>query len=109
MVLGSCLFLCILTFSMLILIFVIIGVVYFLVKNIISNKRWRFYLINILVVIIYNCIGWWYIFHFLDTGGASLGPGLLLMLVTGIHFGVSILLALIKVIRKSVKEQSHIK
>lgn len=44
-----------------------------------SKKIRKVYLINVLVILIYNLIGWGYIFNYLDAGGASLGPGLTLL------------------------------
>lgn len=50
-----------------------------------KKRLFKVYIINILVLVIYNCALWTYIFSYLDTGGASLGPGLMLLMFTGIH------------------------
>ncbi len=41
---------------------------------------------HLVVILLYNLFGWWYIFTYLDAGGASLGPGLYLLAVSGLHF-----------------------
>lgn len=93
---------------MLAFIFIVIGVLYFLMKQIINHKSSRFYSINIMLIIIYNVIGWWYIFEFLGTGGASLGPGMMLIFLTGVHLVLLILIAVIKGIINSGKEQNRL-
>jgi len=45
----------------------------------------NFYTINLLIVVLYNLILWLMIFNYYPTGGASLGPGLMLIAVTVSH------------------------
>ena len=68
---------------------------------------WRFCLINVIAIAVYNLAGWTYIFSFLDTGGASLGPGLMLMYVTVLHIVILFIVVVIGTISQSVKEQTH--
>ena len=61
-----------------------------------SKKTRKAYYINILVILIYNIIGWGYIFNYLDVGGASLGPGLTLLFLTGVHIIILILYFIVR-------------
>jgi hypothetical protein len=63
------------------------------------------YIANVIAIVIYNLVGWAYIFKYLNTGGASLGPGFLLILGTGLHIIVLFLIALIKMVVEVVKER----
>ena len=76
----------------------------------IGRNKWllRFYLINILIIIIYNLAGWGYLFNYMDAGGASLGPGLMLMFITGLHLIILVVFTGIKIIisRGRIKKTS---
>lgn len=50
-------------------------------------------------------MGWLYIINFLDTGGESLGPGLLAMFITALHIALLFIVIIVMRIRKAVKEQ----
>ncbi len=51
-----------------------------------QGKRLKgFYRVNLLLVVVYNTVGWWYIIKYLGEGGASLGPGLTLIFFSGVH------------------------
>jgi len=56
-----------------------------------DNRLRGFSKTNFLLVFAYNIAGWWYIIHYLDEGGASLGPGLTLMFFSGIHLAIAII------------------
>jgi hypothetical protein len=70
-----------------------------------GQKLWKFCLINALAIVIYNLIGWIYIFNSLN-GGASFGPGLVLMFITILHIVALFILVIVKGIIQSVKEQA---
>jgi len=70
---------------------------YLLIKLFNKKKELvKAYYINILIILIYNLIGWGYIFNYLDKGGASLGPGLILLFLTGVHIAILILYSIIR-------------
>lgn len=57
------------------------------------------FLIHLSLILLYNLIGWVYIFTYLDEGGADFGPGLYLLTVSGLHFafaGISYLIFLVR-------------
>jgi glucan phosphoethanolaminetransferase (alkaline phosphatase superfamily) len=66
---------------------------------------WRICWINVLIILIYNIIGWTYIFQYLDQGGESMGPGFLLLFGTIFHFGILFVVIVIMAMYRSVKEQ----
>nr|WP_294948093.1 hypothetical protein [uncultured Mucilaginibacter sp.] len=65
----------------------------------------NYYTINILIGITYNFLGWAYISKYLDAGGASLGPGLLLIAITVAHFILMFAIAAIKYFVVSVRRK----
>jgi len=85
---------------------VIILIVAFLSKN---KKTSRFYIINILIIVIYNLLGWTYIFKYLDAGGASLGPGLILIFFTGLHLAILLIVAVIRALLQILKKDKNLK
>lgn len=50
----------------------------------IDDRLVKITIVNIGIIVFYNTIGWIYVLNN-NMGGASLGPGLLLIFVTGIH------------------------
>jgi hypothetical protein len=60
------------------------------------KKGRKLIIANLLAIIIYNVLGWYYIFKFMDHGGASLGPGLLLLFGTAIHIVVMFIFAIVR-------------
>jgi len=64
----------------------------------------NFYMINVLIIVIYNIVLWSIIFHYFDEGGASLGPGLSLIALTLLHLLLLVIYwvmaTLIKLMRK---------
>ncbi len=54
---------------------------------------------NIVILAIYNIIGWWYVTTYLDEGGASLGLGLILMGATSAHFVLLFTFIIVTVLR----------
>ncbi|WP_259068573.1 hypothetical protein HDF24_06705 [Mucilaginibacter sp. X4EP1] len=85
---------------------IIILIIAFLSKN---KKTSRFYIINILIIVIYNLIGWTYIFKYLDAGGASLGPGLMLIFFTCLHLAILLIVAVIRALSRPLKKQQPTK
>lgn len=66
----------------------------FVIAIIVTYAVWRkitgtIFLIHLGIIILYNLVGWSYIFKYLDAGGASLGPGMLILATSGLHFFVS--------------------
>ena len=76
-----------------------------LIKNIIRNKPGRFYTVNFLIIVIYNLIGWWCIMKFWGVGGESLGAGLLLLFVTGLHLVILLLIFTIREMIRFIKNR----
>lgn len=89
------------------LYFIAALVVGYILIQLFNNKKSikKAYYINILIILIYNLIGWGYIFNYLDVGGVSLGPGLMLLFFTGIHIGVLILYVIIRSFADWKKEE----
>ncbi len=67
----------------LILLILIGGLISYFAPN--SKRLFKSYLINISVLLVYNTIAWTYIVTYLDAGGVSLAPGLIMIFLTGIH------------------------
>jgi hypothetical protein len=88
---------------MLIQILFTIAVDLIIVLGIIKNKIHIFSGINILLIISYNILGWSYIFKYMDVGGASLGPGLLLIVATILHILMVFFISIIITFRKRKK------
>jgi hypothetical protein len=80
------------------LYFIVALIVGYMLIQLFYNKKSikKAYYINVLIILIYNLIGWGYTFNYLDAGGASLGPGLMLLFLTGVHIGILILYVIIR-------------
>lgn len=91
---------------MLIIVFIlIITTTLLLAKHTRSPQIWKFCWINFLIILTYNLTGWLYIINFLNAGGGSLGPGLLLMFITALHIALLLIVIIVMTMRKAVKEQ----
>jgi hypothetical protein len=91
---------------MLLIVFIlVIATTLMLAKHSRSPQIWKFCWINFVVISIYNLIGWLYIIKFLDTGGGSLGPGLLLIFITALHIALLFIVIIVMRMREAVKEQ----
>jgi hypothetical protein len=97
--------LCTLTFNMLSIPILIVIITLLLAWFGKSAAIWKFTWINLLVMLIYNLSGWLYICNFMNEGGASLGPGLLLMLISALHICILFITIVVMTIRKSAKDQ----
>jgi len=65
----------------------------------------NFYNVNIILLISYNYIGWAYILKYLDVGGASLGAGLFIMLISGVHAFLLFIIGVIHLSIRSVRQK----
>jgi hypothetical protein len=73
-----------------------------------KNARiWRFCWINVVVMLIYNLVGWIYTFTFFDEEGASLGPVLLLFYVTLLHISLFFIAIIVMTMFRAVKDQGE--
>ena len=80
------------------LIFIFFIALNWFIIKIIDKGKWsaKLLLINLLIAVIYNSIAWTYILNYMGEGGASLGPGLLMMGITFVHFVALVLCITIK-------------
>jgi hypothetical protein len=93
---------------MLLILIIVLVICLLLAKFAYKGKwLWRFCVINIIVIAVYSLAGWTYIINFLDTGGASLGPGLMLMYVTMLHIALLLIIVVVGTICQSVREQTY--
>jgi hypothetical protein len=71
-----------------------------------SPRIWRFCWVNVVVMLIYDLVGWIYTFTFFDEEGASLGPVLLLLYVTLLHIALLFVVIIVMTMFRAVKDQS---
>lgn len=74
----------------------------------IDQRLFKITIINIGIIVFYNTIGWIYVLNN-DVGGASLGPGLLLIFATGIHVIALTIYNLCRVLFKKRKPKDQFK
>ncbi|RZA03786.1 MAG: hypothetical protein EOP47_01605 [Sphingobacteriaceae bacterium] len=68
------------------------------------NKTISWFLgVNCIAIVSYNILGWTYTIKYLDLGGGSLGAVLLLIVITGIHLLITLI---IEYFIESRKEES---
>jgi hypothetical protein len=65
----------------------------------------NFYVINVVIIVLYNIILWSLIFNYYPTGGASLGPGLMLIAVTLAHLFLLLLYWIVTTIIKLMRKK----
>ncbi len=70
-----------------------------------SRRIWKICLINVLIIAVYNLVGWLYILNFLGEGGAGLGPGLLLIYGTILHIALLFVAIIVMTMHRAVKDQ----
>jgi glucan phosphoethanolaminetransferase (alkaline phosphatase superfamily) len=88
----------------LIIVALVVGLV--LTKLTLNSKFWRFFLINIGIIVIYNVIIWGTVFEFYNGGEAGVVPIFWDIVITCIHLVTLFIITVITAIKTAVKEQT---